>query len=200
LLVFLVLLAACSSNGDGESTSPTSIRRESTLPAAVRRFVDQAKAPGTVAFRATYHVVRALGAANDVEVVGAPPSWTITAGDLVVIGGPKASTCHTSERRCVDGIREQDLEPLGVFSHFFADAPARALEADARRVGVGRITFSDRTVAGVKVRCAEVPIQGVTASTYCLTAEGVFALVDNTAVHYEITSYSVGRPSVTGSS
>jgi hypothetical protein len=189
LLVFLVLLAACSSGGDDESTSPTSIRSDSTLPAAVRRFDAEAKGPGTVAFRATYHVVRALGGETDVDVVATPPSWTITAGDLVVTGGPKASTCRA--RQCVSGVREQDLEPIGVFSHFFADAPARALEADARRVGVGRITFSDRTVAGVKVRCAEVPIQGVTASTYCMTDDGVFALVDNTAVHYEITSYSV---------
>jgi hypothetical protein len=191
LLVLLVLLAGCSSSGGtGESSSPTSIRGDSKLPAAVRQFVDQAEAPGKVAFRATYHVVRALGGESDVEVVATPPSWKITAGDLVVTGGPKSSTCHAQE--CVSGIREQDLEPIGVFSHFFADAPARALEADTRRVGVGPVTFSDRTVAGVEVRCAEVPIQGVTASTYCMTDEGVFALVDNTAVHYEITSYSPG--------
>lgn len=193
VLIGLAVLAGCSD--DGGSPSPTSVGAGSKVPESVRKFLDPVEEPGTVPFRATYHVVKSLGGESDVEVVATPPSWKITAGDLVVSGGPTPSTCHSAEQRCVAGIREQDLEPVGVFSHFFADAPARALEADARRVGVGRITFSHRNVAGVSVNCAEVPIQDVTASTYCLTAEGVFALVDNTAVHYEITSYTPGDPS-----
>jgi hypothetical protein len=190
LLLVVGLLAGCGD--DGGSPSPTSVSATKEVPAAVRTFVARAKAPGKVAFRATYHVIRALGGESDVEVVVEPPSWKITTDAVVVTGGPKASTCYRAEQRCVADIREQELEPVGVFSHFFADAPARALEADARRIGVGKITFSDRTVAGVPVRCAEVPIQGVTAATYCQTGEGVFGLVDNTAVHYELTSYTPG--------
>jgi hypothetical protein len=190
----LLLAAACSNSGDGNSATKPSVRESAEVPAAVRAFVGRVKDPGTVAFRATYHVVRSLGGENDVDVVANPPSWQIRVGDLILVGGPIPATCQRDEQRCERGIREQELTDIGVFSAFFSTAPARALETDARRAEVGRITFSHRTIAGTTVRCAEVPVAGVVASTYCLTGEGVFALVANAAVEYEITSYVPGDP------
>jgi hypothetical protein len=192
LLVALAVLAGCSD--DGGTPSPTSVGAANEVPAAVRKFVARVAEPGAVSFRATYHVVKSLGGETDVEVVASPPSWLVRAGDFVVVGGPRPATCRVQERHCEPGIQEQLLEPIGVFSRFFADSPARALEADARRLGAGRLLLSGRTVAGVALRCAAVPIQGVPAATYCLTPDGVFGFVENTAVRYELTSYEPGDP------
>lgn len=192
LLIALTVLAGCSD--DGGAPSPTSVGTTKKVPAAVRNFVARVAEPGAVPFRATYRVVKSLGGETDVEVVAAPPGWQVRAGDFVVVGGPDAATCRVQERRCAPGIQEQLLEPIGVFSRFFADAPARALEADTRRSGAGPVEFSTRSVAGTDLRCASVPIEGVVATTYCLTEAGVFGLVENTAVRYELTSYEPGDP------
>jgi hypothetical protein len=193
LLTISVLAASCSSDSGG-SPSDTSVHADARVPAAVRSFLRPVQDAGNVAFRGRYHVLRSLGGESDVEVVSKPPAWQLRTGDLIIVGGPKPATCHPSEQRCARGIQEQALVPVGVFSTFFAQAPAKALEADTRRAGAGRVRFSDRTVAGIAMRCAEVPIEGVVASTYCLTANGVFGLVDTTAVHYELTSYTPGDP------
>jgi hypothetical protein len=64
--------------------------------------------------------------------------------------------------------------------------------ADTRRTGAGPADFSTRSVAGVELRCASVPIEGVVATTYCLTELGVFGLVESTAVRYELVSFEPG--------
>jgi hypothetical protein len=184
-LLPLLLVVACAvgcSGGERPTTDAapsTSVAPSAPLPAAVRDVVAQVAEPGTLAFRATYHVVRKLGGGEtDVTVVAEPPRWTITAGEVVV------------RARRGRGVDETRLAALGISSRFFATAPARALATDARREGAGEPVTSMRTVAGVDLRCIAVPIDGATPSTYCLTSDGVFGSVDTPAVRYELTSYS----------
>jgi hypothetical protein len=66
-----------------------------------------------------------------------------------------------------------------------------ALTVDARRSTASAPVFSDMTVAGVELACAAVPQGGVVSQTACLTPEGVFGYVDNTAVRIELLSYQV---------
>jgi hypothetical protein len=196
LLVLLVLLVAGCSGGERPTTDAapsTSVAPEASLPRAVTAFVEDVAAPGSAPFRATYHVVRKLGGGEtDVEVRAAPPSWMVTAGDIIVIDGKKRWTCVRSRATCTRGVRDQALAPTGVFSRFFASAPALALQTDARRSGAGTALTSTRTSAGVTMHCLSVPINGVTPSTYCLTDEGVFGFVDTPSVRYELTSYVPG--------
>jgi hypothetical protein len=200
LLVVAVLVAACSGSKapDAVPTSVTTAAPDAPLPQPLADFLSGAAEPGSIAFRATYRVLRKLGGRDTtVDVVAAPPSWSLHIDDLVVVDGPSPATCRVSKQRCVVGVRDQLLAPTGVFSRFFATAPARALATDGRRVTAGAPQLSMQTVAGVALHCAAVPISGSVASTYCLTAEGVFGFVDTPAVHYELTSYAPGPPGET---
>jgi hypothetical protein len=178
--VLLVALAAgaCSSGGRNASTTTT----QAPLPPQLTAFLADVKPQGTVAFRATYHVLRKLGGVEtDVRVQSTPPRWTVTAGG-VSVGGPPAPTSGDEAR----------LSAIGIFSSFYAEGPARALVADARRATAGAPVFSDRVVAGVPVHCVAVPQAGVLTQTACLTPDGVFGFLENASVRYELTSYEVG--------
>jgi hypothetical protein len=197
LLAAVVLAAACRGSDAPPAAHPTvtAVRPAVDLPPALAAFLDGVAKPGSVPFRASYHVLRKLGGQEtDVDVVAAPPSWQVRIGDLVVVDGPKPATCRTSKRRCVGEIRDELLAPTGVFSRFFATAPAQALTTDARRTTAGQPVLSNETIAGIELHCAAVPISDHIASTYCLTPDGVFGLVDTPAVHYELTSYAPGAP------
>jgi hypothetical protein len=202
LLLAAVLLAAACSGSDAPPqarSTVTAVRPDADVPPALAQFVDGVAEPGSIPFRATYQVLNKLGGQEtNVDVVADPPSWQVRIGDLVVVDGSKRATCRTSKRRCVGEIRDELLAPTGVFSRFFASAPARALATDARRSTAGAPQLSSRTVAGIDLHCAAVPISGAIASTYCLTPEGVFGYVDTPAVHYELTSYAPGSPGEPG--
>lgn len=198
LLLALAVLAGCSSDGD----APEAIRATTTttaltagLPADLATFLDGVARPGTVAFRATYRVLQKLGGRQtDLVVVSDPPSWQIRMGDLVFVGGPRPATCRTSAKHCVGDVREQLLSTSGVFSGFVATGAAQALATDARRAAAGDPVFSERTVAGVALRCAGIPLGDTVVPTYCLTPDGVFGYVDAPSVHYELTEYRAGSP------
>jgi hypothetical protein len=198
LLLVALVLAGCSSDGATppvvrSTTTTTALTEE--LPASLATFVDGTTEPGAVAFRATYHVLQKLGGQQtDLLVVSAPPAAQIRMGDLVFVDGPKPATCRTSAKRCVGEVREQLLAPTGVFSTFFSNGPTRQLATDARRTVSGDPVFTDRTVAGITLHCAAVPLRGEVVSTYCLTPEGVFGYVDTPSVHYELTEYRPGPP------
>jgi hypothetical protein len=198
LLVVLAVLAGCSSGGAEPQVVPSTTSTTSLtagLPASLVEFLDGVAEPGSVAFRGSYHVLQKLGGAQtDIEVLSDPPNWQLRVGDLVFVDGPKPATCRVSAQRCVGQLREQLLAPMGVFSRFFSSGSAQALATDARRVQAGDPVFSERTVAGVRLRCASVPLSGVTVSTYCLTPDGVFGWVDTPAAHVELTAYRPGPP------
>jgi len=180
VLVASVLLGACSSSGGGSSGVTTSTTA-ADVPPALADFLRSAKPAGTVAFTATYHVIKKLGGTeSDVTVTARPPTFEVRAGD-VVVKGPNASTAD-----------EARLSAVGVFSNFFSDGPARELETAARRAMANAPTFTDRVAAGITMRCAGVPSAGVIADTACLTPDGVFGFVDNVSVRYELTSYRAG--------
>ena len=90
-----------------------------------------------------------------------------------------------------DSTDEAKLSALGIFSTFYAAGPVSALTVDARRSTAGAPVFSEMTVAGVELACAAVPQAGVVSQTACLTPEGVFGYVDNTAVRIELLRYEV---------
>jgi hypothetical protein len=178
LLLLPLLVAACSSGSSHAAPTTTTLK---PLPPQLTTFLQGVKPAGTVAFTATYHVLRKLGGVEtDVTVTATPPQWTVRAGDVVVGGPPDPSTAD-----------EAKLSPVGIFSNFFAEGPARALAADARRPTAGAPVFTDGVAAGVPLRCIAIPQGSAVGQTACLTPDGVFGLVDNGAVRYELTSYAV---------
>jgi hypothetical protein len=194
-LVALVALVGCSSDGAERVDAPVSTTTTvvtAGLPADLVAFVERAE---PAAFTGTYHVLQKLGGLEtDLHVASDGRSTRITYGDLVFVLGPKPATCSTKAQRCVGTVRDQLLSPTGVFTTFSSDGPTRQLATDGRRVQAGDPVFTDATAAGVDLRCAAVPLRGSVASTYCLTAEGVWGWVDTPGVHYELTEYRPGRP------
>lgn len=191
LAVAVALLAGAACGGD-DGGGGDGVGGPSPLPAELEAFLDRTGPPGRVAFTAGYEVLQKMGGTfTAVEVAVAPPAWQVSAGDVVVIGGPDAATCRVSTATCRRGIDEAALSSAGVFSGFFADAPARQLRAAAGREGAAEAVFSSHVVAGVALDCAVVPTAPLTA---CLTPEGVFGLVDDSARRYGLTSYAAGPP------
>src|SRR5439155_21625950 len=135
LFPLFLIVAACSGGGSGTAATTTSAP-PAAVPAALADFLRGAKAPGTVAFTATYHVIKKLGGTEtDVTVTATPPSFELRAGD-VVVHGPNVATSG-----------EARLSATGVFSNFFSTGPVKELETAARREMTNAPTFSDRTAA-----------------------------------------------------
>lgn len=195
LLLAALLLAACSDGDDPAAAPATSVAPDADLPPAVAAFLDGVAEPAEVPFRATYRVLRKLGGGeHQVEVVAAPPSWQVRVDDLVFVDGPKPATCRASLQRCVGEVREALLTEIGVFSRFFATAPAQAVATDARRESAGAPVSYEQETAGLTLQCLSIPQSGRVTASYCLTDEGVFGYVDTPAVRYELVRYEPGPP------
>jgi hypothetical protein len=82
------------------------------------------------------------------------------------------------------------LSSFGLVAEFMTTGPVRAIEAAARRADAEPARFSTQPSASGDLHCVEIPIQGVSTSTWCLTDDGIFGLVDNPAVRYELISLS----------
>ena len=181
LLAAALAAGACSSDGaEPKGGSATSVSG-AALPQPLADFLERAKPQGEVGFVATYRVTRKVGGGEtEVQVEQVPPHWAILAGETTVTGPPAPGSAD-----------EAKLSALGIFSNFYAAGPVSALTVDARRSTASAPVFSDMTVAGVELACAAVPQGGVVSQTACLTPEGVFGYVDNTAVRIELLSYQV---------
>jgi hypothetical protein len=188
LALALVAPTACSGgSGAGAGGAPPA-----AVPAALQRFLDRVAKAGSVPFTAKYQVLQKLGGAvTEVTVEAAPPSWRITTGDVVIIGGPTEATCHVSTTTCKRGIDESALGAAGVFSGLFAGAPIQQLRTAALRPGADAPTFSSQPTAGATLDCVVISTAPVTA---CLTPDGVFGLVDDSARRYGLTSYAATPP------
>jgi hypothetical protein len=195
--VVAVVAAGCSGGERPralEDRTPTTPSTVADLPAEAAAFV--APRPDGVAFTATYEVLRKLGAVTTtVEVAQAPPVTRLTVGDVVVLDGPRPATCRLSAQRCVGEVRQQVLAPFGLFSEFWSSGPREAVATLVRRADASWAA-SERTVAGQAVTCLEVAVAGSRAGEWCRTAEGVFAVVDNVTLRFELEAYA---PAATGS-
>jgi hypothetical protein len=139
-----------------------------------------------VPFTATYEVLQKLGGeSSEVRVAVDPPIVRIEVGDVVVT---EDETCVDGE--CAAGIDESRLTQFGFSSRFFSDGPAQQLRVDARRAGAGDARLSTRTVTGVELACAAVPVGQGTPTTACLTPEGVFGYVDDPARRVTLIEYT----------
>lgn len=184
LALLLLAIAACS--GGGDDPAPTTTTAPPEVPAELEAFLDDVAPHAAVPFTATYEVLQKLGGETvTVQVSVTPPSWRIEVEDVVVT---PEETCV--DGTCTDGVLEQQLTQFGFTSRFFSTAPARQLETDARRAGAGRPDLTTRTVAGVDLRCAAVPVGVNAPTTACLTPEGVFGYVDDPARRVTLVEYA----------
>lgn len=164
------------------------------VSAELGAFLDRVATDGT-AFAGEYRVLRKIGSVeSEVSVTSAPPALRLTVGDLVVVDGPRPATCRVRAERCIGEVREQQLATVGVFSRFWSSGPAEALRALARRDDDEPPVFSQRTIAGVEVDCVAIPVGRALPNLSCITAEGVFGLVDNPSTRFELTAYTPGPP------
>jgi hypothetical protein len=191
LVVALCLLAGCSGNGGG---APGSIDRGAEIPTEVARFLDGVAEPGAVAFSATYDVFAKLGSVHfQVTVASAPPRYRIDLDDVAtVVVGPDAFSCRLGSQSCEPGVQEQLLSSYDVHSGFFSTGPAAKLVTAAKRVGAGTARRSTRALAGLDLDCLAVPYGDVVVITACLTPEGVFAYVDDSAQTLTLVAYRSG--------
>jgi hypothetical protein len=174
LLLLPLVLLGCSGGGDDAAPSTTTTTSFDDLAPALASVLEGVRRPGHVAFDGTYRVLAKLGGRTSiVRVVVAPPAVRITADGAEVDG-------------------DAELASYGLSNRFFADGPARAVATDARRSNAGEPMVSERTVAGVLLRCVGIPINGVVATTACFTAEGIVGWFDSAAARYELTSYRPG--------
>jgi hypothetical protein len=173
-IVVVALLAGCAGGDDSDAGV---VDRSRDLPADVQSFLDRVADPTGLAFRATYAVLNKNGGEEHIlEVVSDPPVLTLE----------------------VDGTRvraddDVTLSSFGIFSGFLAENPAAAIEAAARRADAGDAVFSSVELAGTHLDCITIPVQRVQASKACQTPDGVFGLVENPSVHYELTAYEPSR-------
>lgn len=178
-LVVLAALPACGGKGDDDSTDGAGVPdRSRPVPADVRAFLERVADPSELAFTATYHLLTKNGGSEHTLVATSTPS-----GLHLTIDGAT-----------VDPTDEAALSSFGIFSGFLAKNPAAAIEAAARRADAGDAVHTKRTAGGIQLDCIAVPVQGAQSSEACLTPDGIFGYVDNTAVRYELTAYAPGAP------
>ena len=164
-----LLLAAC---GDDDDLDTGVVDRSRPVPEDVQAFLDRVADPSELAFVADYELLNKNGGGQHVvHVESDPPTLTVT-----IDGAP------------VDLDDEPALAQYGIFSGFLAANPSAAIEATARRVDAGDAELTER--GGLD--CIAIPVQGAVASTWCLNDDGLFGLVDNPSVRYELTAYSAG--------
>jgi hypothetical protein len=165
-----LLLAACSDDDDDAGV----VDRSRPVPADVQAFLDRVADPSALTFVADYDLLNKNGGGEHVvHVESDPPTLTVT------IDGT-----------AVDLDDEPALAQYGIFSGFLAANPSAAIEATARRPDAGDAVHSTREAAGLRLDCIAIPVQGVAASTTCITDDGLVGYVDNPAVRYELTGRS----------
>lgn len=201
-VALVALVAACSGGDGGDGGDPgggsaTGAGEPGTTGTVAARQVPEPAASflagvagDDLAFTADYHVLRKLGGVEaEVRVAQDPPWLEVTADDLVVRAGPQPATCRPSADRCVGQVREEPLAALGVVSRFATTGSADALATMAARPDAVA-TPSNRTAAGLDLRCLDVAVGGTPAGRWCLTAEGVFGFVDTVVARYELRGYA----------
>ena len=191
-LVVMVGTVACvpADSRPSLGTAPVdTLSREPTGIADVDRVLARLDAIDGQTFTASYSIRRKLGdLERTASVVQAPPHNVVRIGDVALYSDPPSQTCDTAKGSCEDGLLEQRISDLGVSSRFYGPATAQQL-----RVAVGREsappTVDTAQLAGVGAECLHVPVGGG-EETYCVTGEGLLALLDTAAMHIELTSYS----------
>ena len=114
-----------------------------------------------------------------------PPRTLVRIGDVALYSDPPQQTCDAATGTCEDGLLEQRISDIGVSSRFYGPATAQQL-----RVAVGREssppTVDTAQLAGIGAECLHVPVGGG-EETYCVTGDGLLALLDTAAMHIELT-------------
>jgi hypothetical protein len=171
LVLATALAAGCGGSGDDGDAVGTDdgvVDRSRPVPAEVTEFVDAIVDPVTVpGFVADYRVLNKNGGGEHTVHV------TVEGGALVlsVDGEP------------VDANDDAALSAYGIFSGFLHANPVAAIRAAAARADAGDAVFSERGA----LECIAVPVQEVTASSWCVDATGVIGFVETPSVRYERT-------------
>ena len=163
------------------STEPTGI-------ADVDRVLARLDAVGGETFTADYTITRKLGPVERAAtVVSQPPRTTVRVGDVALYDDDSPDqTCDLRAGTCEDGLLDQRISDLGVSARFYGPAPAQQLRvAVARESSAPSVDTTE--VAGIGADCLHVPVGGG-VETYCVTVNGLIALLDTAAVHIELTS------------
>jgi hypothetical protein len=163
--------------------------REPTGIAAVDQVLARLDAVDGKTFTASYAIQRKLGdLKRSATVVQSPPRTVVQIGDVALFTDVPQQTCDMTTQTCEGGLLEQRISDVGISSRFYGPATAQQL-----RVAVGREsappTIDTAQVGNVTAQCIHVPVGGG-QETYCVTGDGVVALLDTAAEHIELTSYS----------
>jgi hypothetical protein len=165
------------------------VSHEPTGNPDVDRLLDRLDAVGDKTFTAAYSIKRKLGdlqrAAN---VVQSPPHNVVRIGDVALFSDPPQQTCDNVTSICETGLLEQRISDVGISSRFYGPATAQQLRVAVARESADP-TVDTMQIAGVEADCLHVSVGGG-QETYCVTADGLVALLDTAAVHIELTSLS----------
>ena len=155
----------------------------------VDRLLERLDAVGDRTFTASYSIKRKLGdLQRSASVVQAPPHNVVRIGDVALFGDPPQQTCDTATSTCETGLLEQRISDVGISSRFYGPATAQQLRVAVARESANP-TVDTMQVAGVGADCLHISVGGG-QETYCVTTDGLVALLDTAAVHIELTSLS----------
>ena len=191
-LVVFVGAAACvpSDSRPTLGTAPAdTLSHEPTGNVDVDRVLARLDGVDGKTFTASYAIRRKLGdLERSASVVQLPPRTLVRIGDVSLFSDPPQQTCDAATGACEDGLLEQRISDIGVSSRFYGPATAQQL-----RVAVGREssppTVDTAQLAGIGAECLHVPVGGG-EETYCVTGDGLLALLDTAAMHIELTSFA----------
>jgi hypothetical protein len=179
---------------DGRPTLGTapvdSLSREPTGIADVDRVLARLDAVGGETFTADYTITRKLGPVERAAtVVSQPPRTTVRVGDIALYDDDNPDqTCDLAAGTCEDGLLDQRISDVGVGARFYGPATAQQLRVAVARES-SKPTVDTTQVAGVGAECLPVPVGGG-IETYCVTGDGLIAMLDTAAVHIEMTSFT----------
>jgi hypothetical protein len=170
-------------------TSPAeSLSREPTGIPDVDRLLARLDEVSGETFTADYTITRKLGPVERAaRVVSQPPRTTVRVGDIALYDDDNPDqTCDLVAGTCEDGLLDQRISDVGVGSRFYGPSTAQQL-----RVAVAREssppTVDSTQVAGIGAECLHVSVGGG-IETYCVTGNGLVAMLDTAAIHIELTS------------
>lgn len=173
----------------GPTTSADPAADAPTGVDAVDAMLSRLDAADDATFQATYSILRKLGSLSAEAVVAQqPPRTTVKVRDVVFVYGDDEVTCPIEGDTCAEGLEEQRLSDLGITTHFFSESPATQIRVSmARRTGEPAIT--SEPVGPITADCVSINV-GVGTEKYCVTTDGIAALIDRADVHIEVTAYS----------
>jgi hypothetical protein len=204
VIVALLVVGACSSNGPTKADQGRSIAEGAGLPEDVADFFASATAPASAAYRVSYDVADQQGKSSQVTVTQKPPQRRVDVFhadgsiDSTLASGGRSYQCTKTGATWQCG--DLGADPSSQLANGVLDTDALRAAADRLRERAADFDFriETRTIAGAAARClvttrkpeaASDPSLGA-SGTLCLSDEGALVLGETPTGRFEAKEYT----------